>query len=216
MTAEPTANEKLVKKFNSLFPSGSKIWWRPTVESEYEELTVHSPARINGAGSACVLTHEKGAFLPITPDLLNYDVVTSTSDKRLETARKELELAGYFSPDSDYGGMVGNAVMELMGVLAGQGHSGASIALTLYLFNMLAMHKPLTPLTSDPDEWIDRSEETGSPLWQSRRCPSVFSKDGGKTWDDVEPIEEEKGYDPTKTYPQRADLAKRAKRRGRR
>jgi hypothetical protein len=43
--------------------------------------------------------------------------------------------------------------------------------------------KTLSPLTDDPREWIDQSEVSGGePLWQNRRDPSAFSKDGGKTW----------------------------------
>ena len=37
-------------------------------------------------------------------------------------AKFELELAGFFDEDSDYGGAIGEAVMELMEVFAKQGH----------------------------------------------------------------------------------------------
>jgi hypothetical protein len=43
----------------------------------------------------------------------------------------------------------------------------------------------LSPITA-ADEWTDRSVESGYPLWQSVRCPSVFSKDGGATWYDLD------------------------------
>jgi hypothetical protein len=42
--------------------------------------------------------------------------------------------------------------------------------------------KTLSPITSNPDEWIDRSDTSGSPLWQNTRDPSVFSLDAGKSW----------------------------------
>lgn len=54
---------------------------------------------------------------------------------------------------------------------------------TQYLTELLAF-KPLTDLTDDPGEWIDRYAEgmTTSPLWQSVRNTEAFSHDGGKTY----------------------------------
>jgi len=37
----------------------------------------------------------------------------------VEHAKRELTLAGLFNKDSDYGGMMGDSVMELMEVLIG-------------------------------------------------------------------------------------------------
>ena len=43
--------------------------------------------------------------------------------------------------------------------------------------------KPLSPLTNDPDEWTDRSDESGGrPLWQSERDPDAWSHDEGQTF----------------------------------
>ncbi len=78
--------------------------------------------------------------------------------------------------------MVAKAVLELVDVLSKQGHSGFSASMTLAIFDRVARFKPLTPLTSSPDEW----NEIGDGHWQSRRCPSVFSYDGGKTWYDID------------------------------
>jgi hypothetical protein len=36
--------------------------------------------------------------------------------------------------------------------------------------------------TTDPDEWEDRTAMSSSPLWQNRRDPAAFSRDGGQTW----------------------------------
>lgn len=99
-----------------------------------------------------------------------------------------MELAGLFGKDADYEGAHAHAVMELMEVFAKQGHSGFSAHLTLDLFNQLASYKTLTPITSNPDEWMDVSEMSGRPMWQSKRCPSVFSKDGGQTWYDLDDL----------------------------
>lgn len=96
-------------------------------------------------------------------------------------ARTELEKAGLFDEDSDYNGMLGDAVMKLMDAFSGQGHSGFSAMLTLDLFNRVAKYEALTELTDDPDEWNDISEyQGGHPSWQSTRNPSAFSTDGGK------------------------------------
>jgi hypothetical protein len=100
----------------------------------------------------------------------------------VDHARSELERAKLFDKDSDYEGMLGEAVIELVEKFAAQGHSGYSAHLTLGLFNEVARFKPLTPITSDPSEWM----EVGADTWQSKRNPSLFSKDGGKTWYDID------------------------------
>lgn len=90
-----------------------------------------------------------------------------------------------FDEDSDYDRMVAKWVMELIQVFSQQGHSGGSAGMTLDLFDKVARFQPLTALTSNPAEWIDRTEESGEPMWQSKRSPSVFSRDGGQTWYDL-------------------------------
>lgn len=104
----------------------------------------------------------------------------------VEHAERELRLAGLFDKDSDYGGMLGGAALELIKVFASQGHSGFSAGMTRDLFALLSNFKTLTPITSNPEEWTDVSEMSGGPMWQSKRCPSVFSKDGGATWYDLD------------------------------
>ncbi|NIO30179.1 MAG: hypothetical protein GTN75_00095 [Gemmatimonadetes bacterium] len=44
-------------------------------------------------------------------------------------ARRELELAGLFDEDSDYGGMLGHSTMRLIEAFAAEGHSGMSAAM---------------------------------------------------------------------------------------
>ena len=89
-------------------------------------------------------------------------------------AERELRLAGLFDEDSDYGGMLGEAVMELVKVFADQGHSGFSATLALNIFNEVARRKPLTPLTGEPEEW----NEIEKGFFQNKRCPTVFKRDG--------------------------------------
>lgn len=95
----------------------------------------------------------------------------------VEYARKELELIGAFSEKDDfYGGMTGDAVMELVEVFAKQGHSGTSANLVRNLFNKVADYKPLCALTLNDDEWL----EVGEGTYQNKRNSAVFKegKDG--------------------------------------
>ncbi len=64
-------------------------------------------------------------------------------------AQTELTAAELFDKDSDYGGMVAEAVMELVTVFSKQGHSGTSAALTLSLFAKVAAFDSLCPLTDE-------------------------------------------------------------------
>lgn len=105
----------------------------------------------------------------------------------LEHARTELQIAGLFDPDSDYGGMLGEAVMRLMETFSGEGHSGFSAGMAIGIFEKLARYEPLTPLTGADDEWVEVAEEQLSPtetapLFQNKRCSRVF-KAGGNAWD---------------------------------
>jgi len=103
-------------------------------------------------------------------------------------AKEELKLAGMISngteTDDKYNNLVANSVIELMKTFASQGHSGFSAGMVRELFNKLSQFQTLTPITSNPEEWMDTSEYCGEPntLWQNKRNPATFSKDGGKTW----------------------------------
>jgi hypothetical protein len=96
----------------------------------------------------------------------------------VEYAEKELRLAGLFDEDSDYGGMLGIAVLDLIKLFSDQGHSGFSAGMTVSIFDRLAQYKPLTPITDNPNEWVDH----GEGIWQSTRDSEAFSDDGGKTY----------------------------------
>lgn len=99
----------------------------------------------------------------------------------MEYAREEVERAGLLDSDSDYDGMLGRAVLELVEVFSKQGHSGTSAALTLDIFRHIAAYEPLTPLTFEDDQWIKYDD-----IWQHRRKPTVFSDDRGATWYDLD------------------------------
>lgn len=56
----------------------------------------------------------------------------------VDHAEKELKRVGLFDKDSDYDGMLGEDVLELITVFAGQGHSGMSAQMTRELFHKLS------------------------------------------------------------------------------
>ena len=102
-------------------------------------------------------------------------------------AQLELELAGFFDKDSDYGGMVGDAVMELIKVFANQGHSGMSAGIVSSLFNKLAKYEPLQPVTGRDEEWVEAfNDSNGQPVLQNKRCSAMFKHaDGRVTYNDA-------------------------------
>lgn len=103
------------------------------------------------------------------------------SSTLLQNTKTELRAAGLFDPDADYDGAVAVCVTALMETFVSYGQSGGSAHQVLALFEKLANHKPITPLTGEDNEWIDRSKESGYPLWQNNRYASVF-KDKASAW----------------------------------
>ena len=61
-----------------------------------------------------------------------------------EDAKKNLEMAGLFKKDSDYGGMIGDAVMKLVNTHLDEGHSGFSHEMSLHSFNKVIKGQALT------------------------------------------------------------------------
>jgi hypothetical protein len=104
----------------------------------------------------------------------------------IDHAEHELNLAGLLDKNSDYNGAIGEAVLELVRVFSKQGHSGFSASQTLHLFNEVASFKSLTPIGKSDDEWINVSEMSVEPMWQNKRRSTTFSRDGGKTWYDID------------------------------
>jgi len=70
-------------------------------------------------------------------------------------------------------------VLKLLEVFSEEGHSGSSAPYAINLFSTLAKFKPITPLTGEDWEWVDVAEYNGSPLWQNKRCSSVFKDETG-------------------------------------
>lgn len=105
----------------------------------------------------------------------------------LEHAKQEMKLAGLDKPDSDYNGMLYDAVLALVEVHSKQEHSGFSHFQTLKIFNIVANYKTLTPIGTTEDEWFKHDYQVaGHNCWQNIRRSSVFSRDGGKTWYDID------------------------------
>lgn len=93
-------------------------------------------------------------------------------------AERELRLAGLLDKGSDYDGELGAGVLEVVKVFEGQKHSGFSAATANSLLGKLLSFEPLTPLTDNPDDWV----EVGPSLWQNKRDSKAFSTDRGKTY----------------------------------
>ena len=96
----------------------------------------------------------------------------------IEHAKMELKMVGAFDKESNYGGEIGQAVMELIEVFANQGHSGNSAGIVRTIFNKLANYQPLMDITGKDEEWSDvRDFGDGKSWYQNKRCSALF-KDG--------------------------------------
>lgn len=91
-------------------------------------------------------------------------------------ARKELNLIG--EEDAMVAGY-----LAMINIFSKMGHSGGSASVFIPVLNALLRFQNLSPLTDDPDEWmqINPSDEE-IVCYQSRRNPEAFSEDGGKSY----------------------------------
>ena len=96
----------------------------------------------------------------------------------VEHATRELELCGQTAEDPGYAA----SLVAAVAAFASYGHSGGSAAVAVEQLHELLRFRTLSQLTSDHDEWEDRSEISTSPLWQNRRDSAAFSRDGGQSW----------------------------------
>lgn len=94
----------------------------------------------------------------------------------VDHAKRELTILGEEQDLID-------VTVEMIEAFDKLGHSGVSGRVHVQMINEILNFKNLSPLTDNPQEWRKLDEEmTGrQDLWQSRRNPAVFSKDGGKT-----------------------------------
>ncbi len=99
----------------------------------------------------------------------------------VDYAEAELERTGMGKDAQDVDKWMHDNVIAVVKAFSEGGHSGASASYAVGIIEKLLRYEPLTPLTYEPDEWMDVSEMSGQPMWQNKRKFSVFSKDGGKT-----------------------------------
>jgi hypothetical protein len=82
-------------------------------------------------------------------------------------AQEELKL---LDDGSEMQKEMNKCVIDVLQVIAGQGHSGFSVSYMMNVINTLVDLKPLTPLTGKDDEWVEVAQD----LFQNKRCPAVF------------------------------------------
>jgi hypothetical protein len=100
----------------------------------------------------------------------------------VEHAKRELELCGQYEEDPEYS----ESIIKAVEAFSAYGHSGGSAMVAREQLHMLLGFKTLSPITGNPDEWVDQSEISGTSLWQNKRDPSVFSNDEGRSWYSLE------------------------------
>ena len=96
----------------------------------------------------------------------------------VDHARRELERV-----ESDPWFIDG--MLKVVAAFAEMGHSGGSAEIAIPMLNDLLQYKNLSPLTDDPEEWIDQTAMTATPnvsLWQNKRNSEAFSLNRGKTY----------------------------------
>lgn len=112
-------------------------------------------------------------------------------------ARQELELTGWFDEDGDdveFAESLINAVREF----ARYGHSGGSASAATYMLHDLLQFKPLSAITSNPQEWMSVHEAMGGmACWQCTRQSSLFSYDAGRTWYNIDDPRWSNRWSPT-------------------
>jgi len=117
------------------------------------------------------------------------------SSNLIDHANRELDLLGWpqltreqmrgkfpIQSDDDYDRMLRKAILQLVTDFAGQNHSGHSAAMVISITHKLLQFQNLSPITDNPDEWIQQRELVGFEVWQNRRNSTLFSSDGGKTY----------------------------------
>lgn len=93
----------------------------------------------------------------------------------VEHAKYELSL---ISNDQAFN----DSIIKAVESFASYGHSGGSAGVAIQMLHELLQSKNLTPLTDNPKEWVDQSEASGVPMWQSTRCAEAFSDNGGRSY----------------------------------
>jgi len=95
-------------------------------------------------------------------------------------AREELVRIGQYEEDPEFA----DSLVAAVAAFTSYGHSGGSAGCGVAMLGRLLLYRPLAPLTSDPEEWMDITDNP--PTWQSRRNGACFSNDGGRTYYDID------------------------------
>lgn len=107
-------------------------------------------------------------------------------------AEIELRAAGYSPQSEDHmDKVIYDMTMVIVDAFSQCGHSGGSAAAHTWMINQLLQFKAITPITDNPEDWIDVSDFMGpgpTGVWQNRREGSLFSEDGGKTYYDLDEL----------------------------
>lgn len=95
----------------------------------------------------------------------------------IDHARNELNLLGESERNI-------SAYIDVLQALSDINQLGISPEEAMSTVTKLLYFKNVTPLTANPDEWVEVGKNTGMPnnLWQSKRDPEAFSMDGGRTY----------------------------------
>jgi len=93
----------------------------------------------------------------------------------VDYAKEELKRIGMIGSGEPYNDSVAKAILDLIELLASQGHTGFTAPYTISTFSRLAMFKPLSPLTGEDDEWND----IGDGFLQNKRYSAVFKDKNG-------------------------------------
>lgn len=94
-------------------------------------------------------------------------------------AKSELDMLG--EDEDEMQKLMNSQLLELLAVFETHGHSGFSASYAISCLERLLRWKPLKPLTGEDDEWNLVADNP--PVWQNRRCSSVFKKEDGSCHD---------------------------------
>ena len=106
------------------------------------------------------------------------DLVKQESESNYIKAAKR-ELPGFRDGADPMDKLMGEQILELLAVFSTHGHSGFSAPMAIAIFEKLANHKPLGPLTGEDSEWLD----VGDGMIQNIRAGHVFKGSDGRAYD---------------------------------
>lgn len=100
-------------------------------------------------------------------------------------AKSEFIRAGWCDENLNFNDDMQKAIcdnlLELLGVLSNQHHSGFSHGYLMGLFKLLADFKPITPINGDESEWSEPYSDDGAR--QNIIISSVFMENDGSVYD---------------------------------